>query len=1501
MTQNKISTISFFFHASLSMILLFFFSPIALNGQREYAYDIKAEESTPLWIIKMYEADPDPGIVMKLYIEYYRNHPFVKNEHTQYYKRWISGLGKIVKPDPVMDAKYLDQYNALKTQRLTANWTPLGPFDWDHDAAGRSYAPGSAHVYTIEQSNSNPDILYAGTANAGIWKSINHGVTWTPCANDLLTWSVTSLEIHPTNPNIVYAELLNSIYKSINGGSTWTPTGSASFQNIQMAVREIKCKPDEPAIVFAGTDEGLYRSTNSGSTWTLILGGDVQEIEFHPTRRDTMYLVRFVNDLKTEFFRSFNSGATFTQQTGGWPNPVAAGEHQKRAEIAVTPDAPDNVYALTTGAANGGSGLYGVYRSTDLGSNWTFRCCGTGPGGPPTPTNMNLMGWSDQGLDDGGQYYYDLAFGVSPYNKDSMWVCGVNLWVSGNEGSSFVCPSAWSHPHKPSYVHADIHEFTYTSSTGEIWVSGDGGIFYSDDSGANFQRHNVGILGSDFWGFGQGYWNGNVMVGGAYHNGTLLKEDNVYQNGWLCTDGGDGVGGYVNPGYDRQVYTWFNIKDMQSNRTINPETREYYNQPNSTYITGMSSDLLFHPHYYGTWYSGSGTKLFRTTDNGYCFEEVYDFGVNVAAMDLSVSDPNVIYVCTFPDWWATKRIYRSMDAGITWMEVTPLLSMLNNADDWVPYDIAVSPDDPLKVWIVRTSMYGDYPGMNGFTVYSSLNGGASWTNISGSGLNGQWPSSMIHQRGTDGGIYIGTRKAVYYRNATMGDWALYNTGLPARIHSAKLATWYRMGKVRNATDRSVWESDFYEPSEPIAIPAVQKQFFFCDRDTAYFTDLSVLRESGNTWSWSFPGGIPSTSNIRNPKVVYPLPGTYDVSLTVSDVNGTSSRTIENMITVDNQCLVDTVPGGALKLLAYPDYVKIEDLNLTTTTITITAWVKPSGIQDDYTSIFMNDNNAAGFNFKESNNTLAYHWPGGEWWWDSNLIVPPDQWSYVAMVVQPGSVTLYVNGYSATHNIAVQSVQFDNVRIGSYQGWEGRNFKGEIDEVCIWNRALTQDEIRLQRHLIKKPSADPGIKAYYQFDEGINSGFIIDKVAGRDGVLNGSAAIITSNVPVGSGTSQILNINSSGIYSFNNGGDLDIGFGTTHPNGKVVVSHLWVKPDVLPYGPTTQGGHWIINNYGGNQSFSALQSMSFKKCGAISNEMAATYNFDLFKRTSNATGNVWTEVSVNSTSATAGLNGILNLTALPGTTSFSQFIFMRDFPSSGFPDVAITTSAEPNPHPPGGASASLLINTNRQAIVLPVLNVSSLNSLGTPVAGQMAFLTDSTTLIYFNGNKWIQLASEPILQEDAATAPPEYVTVSMPTATVNPAYMLNLGQGLLKLPTFTTNDIVTINQLAPGMLIYDVTTNMPRLYNGSNWQPLTGKQTALTVSGSSQPPVPGFAINQNFKHPASVLEISSIGNKAFLLPVAKPENIYSPVAGLICFNPDILGLMLYDGVRWRVMK
>lgn len=62
-----------------------------------------------------------------------------------------------------------------------------------------------------------------------------------------------------------------------------------------------------------------------------------------------------------------------------------------------------------------------------------------------------------------------------------------------------------------------------------------------------------------------------------------------------------------------------------------------------------------------------------------------------------------------------------------------------------------------------------------------------------------------------------------------------------------------------------------------------------------FRDLSAGIPT--SWSWSFPGGNPSLSNLQNPVVTYPLPGIYTVRLSVSNSHGTDSLTKTNYIRV----------------------------------------------------------------------------------------------------------------------------------------------------------------------------------------------------------------------------------------------------------------------------------------------------------------------------------------------------------------------------------------------------------------------------------------------------------------------------------------------------------------------------------------------------------------------------------------------------------------------------
>jgi len=66
-------------------------------------------------------------------------------------------------------------------------------------------------------------------------------------------------------------------------------------------------------------------------------------------------------------------------------------------------------------------------------------------------------------------------------------------------------------------------------------------------------------------------------------------------------------------------------------------------------------------------------------------------------------------------------------------------------------------------------------------------------------------------------------------------------------------------------------------------------------NTVTFTDQSS--NFPTSWSWSFPGGTPSSSTERNPVITYNTPGTYNVELTVSNAIGSDTETKENYITI----------------------------------------------------------------------------------------------------------------------------------------------------------------------------------------------------------------------------------------------------------------------------------------------------------------------------------------------------------------------------------------------------------------------------------------------------------------------------------------------------------------------------------------------------------------------------------------------------------------------------
>jgi len=677
--------------------------------------------------------------------------------------------------------------------------------------------------------------------------------------------------------------------------------------------------------------------------------------------------------------------------------------------------------------------------------------------------------------------------------------------------------------------------------------------------------------------------------------------------------GAETATGYINP-LNNNLLHFSDIGDKEIGYSLSTPSKNVANlgiYPNEAYTLLNSSEVEYHPNYANHLYLGKENVFYKSTNGGAQFDTLYTFAANsrVLTFEISRVAPEIIYCLVRANNVGT--IYRSNDGGQSFSATTAVPS--NNISR---LDLSLDLNSTNKLWVI--SAYG----ANRQKVYASTDGGQSWTNKTTAALDNHRTLDIAYQAGTNDVVYVVTDYGVFYWDVNTSDWVMYSDGLPFLTRALSVKLFYRDSKIRLSSDRGIWEAPFATFSQPGAEPMTETPIVWCNRDTVQMEDHSFLDHTNAHWLWNFfpaPTYISSTT-ARNPKVVFAEDVAYAVSLTIQDSAGNqSNKTIVNFITVNSQCLPDTIPGMALHCQANPDHANIPDLGLPQVdSFTISAWVKPKGIQPDYTGIVFNNNVSAGLNFRPGN-VLAYHWPGGAWWWNSGLVVDTAVWSHVALVAKPGSITVYLNGVGSTHNTNITPVDIESMRIGSYKGWGSRNYRGEIDEVCIWNKAFTQDEIRELRHLTRTGtnSFTDGLVAYYQFNL-TNSSDVMDKVGIAHGSVGGNAEKVISSAPVGGGESHRLTVNAAGNYVFGDT-ETEINFGASHPNGEVVVSRLHVPPNTLPLTNPHTGNYWVVNNYG-TGTFGALNEIKFKPANAVI--IGNAVDARLHRRTENDHLNSW---------------------------------------------------------------------------------------------------------------------------------------------------------------------------------------------------------------------------------------------------------------------------------------
>ncbi len=138
-------------------------------------------------------------------------------------------------------------------------------------------SPWFAHsISTVHQSPLNGSILYAGTTDGLVWRSLDFGITWSQIMNGLPRRFVSKIHASPYLEGGVFVtftgyrdgEYVPHVFKSTDNGDSWEDISS----NLpQFAVNDIYAFPTlDDEVLFVATDGGVYFTEDSGSNWDRL-------------------------------------------------------------------------------------------------------------------------------------------------------------------------------------------------------------------------------------------------------------------------------------------------------------------------------------------------------------------------------------------------------------------------------------------------------------------------------------------------------------------------------------------------------------------------------------------------------------------------------------------------------------------------------------------------------------------------------------------------------------------------------------------------------------------------------------------------------------------------------------------------------------------------------------------------------------------------------------------------------------------------------------------------------------------------------------------------------------------------------------------------------------------------------------------------------------------------------------------------------------------------------
>lgn len=776
----------------------------------------------------------------------------------------------------------------------------------------RFIGPMGGRTSAITGVVGQPAVAYIGSANGGIFKTSNFGITWKPIFENQHTGSIGALAVASSAPNVVWAGTGepwiiradpgpgDGVYKSTDGGDTWQHSGLEQTGHIT----EIVIDRQNANIVYVcsvgqvykpGHERGIFKSTDGGQTWQQVLFVDentgCSDLVLDPHDPNTLFAGMWQLTIHTWDLHSGgpSSGVYVTHDAGvTWKklagNGLPAADHPLgRVGVNIAQTNPKRIYALIEDHPPG------FYRSDDGGQTWEL-------------VNYTYA--------LGGRFPYDSRFGVSTGNEDLIYFLGQAWFVSEDAGKTLIA--------NPTTAGGDLHN---------IWIDPDDPKHFmvSDDQdgtitwdGGKTYKHIV-LPNSQFFHVTTDNripYNvyGNKQDGGSFgapSNNLAGPRGSITQSDWFNVAGSES--GFVVPDPSDENIFWvsayygdigrLNLKTGES-RTVSPWPDAPFGvaPADMKFRFNWNIPILVSPHDHNRVYIGT-QYVMMTTNAGQSWQVISpDLTLNeknheqdsggVTPYNLSTFSAETIFALSESPlqagviWAGTAdgQVQVTRDGGTHWANVTKNMTGL---PPWgTVQNIDPSHFDAGTAY-VSVSLWQE--GDNNLYVYKTPDYGQTWKLISGDIPKSVFSFALclIEDPVRQGMLYLGTGNALYVTWNEGKHWTQLRNNLPPT--SIK---WLTIQKNYNdlviATyGRGIWILDDITPLRDWDKAQESDAYLFKPRPAyryrpVYNGRLAPELRSKVTENPPYGGDI----NF------YLTKPAKDVTLTIKDANGETVRTLK---------------------------------------------------------------------------------------------------------------------------------------------------------------------------------------------------------------------------------------------------------------------------------------------------------------------------------------------------------------------------------------------------------------------------------------------------------------------------------------------------------------------------------------------------------------------------------------------------------------------------------